>query len=216
MNLAFPSREFDEAVAAVCHNTASDEQARALNMLLRTKGDARDEYIRRLEVHARLASMPDLFAGAATDDTQAAHARLDPVSRSAAPALQSSRYARHRKKVWAMAFAAGIALVTVVFWGSTGCAARLEAFDQDGKLVDQATVEVIPGRKAPADPIPTFELTVKGPAIAWIQFSGPRVGEYLAADELRFSPRAPTKPGASDRNGTGQRAMRCSPWTKWG
>jgi len=77
--------------------------------------------------------------------------------------------------------------VTVSFWGSTGCAARLEAFDQDGKLVDQASLEVVPGRKAPGDPIPTFELTVKGPAIAWIQFSGPRVGEYLAADAVRFT-----------------------------
>ncbi len=95
-------------------------------------------------------------------------------------------------------FPNGASSVTVVFWGSTGCAARLEAFDQAGKLVDQAAIEVIPGRKAPGDPIPTFELTVKGPAIAWIQFSGPRVGEYLAADELRFKPLASAKPEASD------------------
>ncbi len=95
-------------------------------------------------------------------------------------------------------FPDGATSVTVVFWGSTGCAARLEAFDQDGKLVDQATVEVIPGRKAPGEPIPTFELTVKGPAIAYIQFSGPRVGEYLAADELRFIPLAPGRSSASD------------------
>jgi hypothetical protein len=95
-------------------------------------------------------------------------------------------------------FPDGASSVTVVFWGSTGCAARLEAFDRDGKLVDQAALDVIPGRKAPGDPVPTFELTVKGPAIAYIQFSGPRVGEYLAADELRFSPLPPAKPGASD------------------
>ncbi|HSH16503.1 MAG TPA: hypothetical protein VLD18_10740 [Verrucomicrobiae bacterium] len=95
-------------------------------------------------------------------------------------------------------FPNGASSVTVVFWGSTGCAARLEAFDQDGKLVDQASVEVIPGRKTPADPIPTFELTVRGPAIAYIQFSGPRVGEYLAADELRFTQLVPAKPRAND------------------
>ncbi len=95
-------------------------------------------------------------------------------------------------------FPDGASSVTVVFWGSTGCTAWLEAFDQDGKLVDQATVEVIPGRKAPGEPIPTFELTVKGPAIAYIQFSGPRVGEYLAADELRFIPLAPGRSSASD------------------
>jgi len=31
-------------------------------------------------------------------------------------------------------------------------------------------------------------LTVKGERIAYVQFSGPREGEYLAADELRFTP----------------------------
>jgi hypothetical protein len=29
-------------------------------------------------------------------------------------------------------------------------------------------------------------MTVKAGSIAYIQFSGPREGEYLAADELRF------------------------------
>jgi len=61
MKLAFASREFDEAVAAVCHGLASDEQARALNELLRSDAAARDEYILRVELHSRLASEPDLF-----------------------------------------------------------------------------------------------------------------------------------------------------------
>ena len=64
MIIAFPSREFDEAVAAVCHGLASEEQARALNELLRGDASARDEYILRLELHSRLASEPDLFASA--------------------------------------------------------------------------------------------------------------------------------------------------------
>ena len=64
MKIAFPSREFDEAVAAVCHGSASDGQMRALNELLRTDGAARDEYILRVEVHSRLASNPDLFSAA--------------------------------------------------------------------------------------------------------------------------------------------------------
>lgn len=85
-------------------------------------------------------------------------------------------------------FPNGATSVTVVFWGSTGCAARLEAFDTEGKPVDNSSLDVIPGRKAPGDPIPTFELTVKGAHIAYVQFSGPRAGEYLAADEVRFSP----------------------------
>jgi hypothetical protein len=31
-------------------------------------------------------------------------------------------------------------------------------------------------------------MTVKAARIAYIEFSGPREGEYLAADELRFTP----------------------------
>ena len=61
MILDSPSQEFDEAVAAVCHGTVSDEQAQALNELLRRVPSARDEYILRVELHARLASDPDLF-----------------------------------------------------------------------------------------------------------------------------------------------------------
>lgn len=62
MKLAFPSREFDDAVAAICCGTVSEEQARAVNELLRSDAAARDEYILRLELHSRLASEPGLFA----------------------------------------------------------------------------------------------------------------------------------------------------------
>jgi hypothetical protein len=81
-----------------------------------------------------------------------------------------------------------VSSVTVSFWGSTGTPALLEAFDSDGKVVDRANLESVPGRRAPADPVPTFNLTVKAPRIAYIHFSGPREGEYLAADEVRFTP----------------------------
>ncbi len=43
-------------------------------------------------------------------------------------------------------------------------------------------------RMAPGDPAPIFTMTVKGGRIAYIQFSRPREGEYLAADEVRFTP----------------------------
>src|SRR6187399_548487 len=64
--------------------------------------------------------------------------------------------------------------VTLVLWGSTGCPALLEALDRNGDIVDKASVAAAPGRKAPADPIPFFKLTVKAPAgsaIAAIRFS---------------------------------------------
>jgi hypothetical protein len=81
-----------------------------------------------------------------------------------------------------------VSSVTVSFWGSTGTPALLEAFDADGKVVDRASLESVPGRKAPGDPVPMFTMTVKAGRIAYIQFSGPREGEYLAADEVSFTP----------------------------
>jgi hypothetical protein len=81
-----------------------------------------------------------------------------------------------------------VAAVTVAAWGSTATPAILEAFDTDGKLVDRAKLDAAPNRKAPGDPAPIFQLSVKGPRIAYVQWSGPRPGEYLAVDEVRFVP----------------------------
>ena len=78
--------------------------------------------------------------------------------------------------------------VTLTLWGSTGCPALLEAFDKNGMLIDKASLPAVPGRTKPEDPIPLFRLSVKGPEIAYIRFSGPRTGEFLAVDELRFNP----------------------------
>ncbi len=85
-------------------------------------------------------------------------------------------------------FAKPAATVTVAFWGSTRTPALLEAFDAEGKVVDRASLPAAPSRKAPSDPVPTFTLTVNAKRIAYIQFSGPRPGEYLAADEVRYTP----------------------------
>ena len=83
-------------------------------------------------------------------------------------------------------FPAPVSFVSVTFWASTGCPAKLEAFDEHDRLVDTAAVEVAPVRKSPADPVPYFTLTVKASAIAYVRFSGPRNGEFLAADEVRY------------------------------
>ncbi len=85
-------------------------------------------------------------------------------------------------------FPTPVSAVTVVFWASTGCPAKLTAFDRDGQVVDTASVAAAPTRAAPADPVPTFELRVQGKAITRVEFSGPRNGEFLAADEFRFRP----------------------------
>jgi hypothetical protein len=65
MTLLFPSPEYDDAVAAVCHGSATEAEMRDLNALLRSNSSARDEYLLRVELHTRLASDPGLLSQAA-------------------------------------------------------------------------------------------------------------------------------------------------------
>lgn len=78
--------------------------------------------------------------------------------------------------------------VTIVFWASTGASAELKAFSNDGKVLGRDALKVVPGRKVPEEPIPTFELSVEADGISYVEFSGPRSGEFLAADEVRYVP----------------------------
>jgi hypothetical protein len=77
--------------------------------------------------------------------------------------------------------------VTVVMWGSTGCPALLEALDEKGEVIAKAVAAAVPGRKKPGDPVPFLTLSVKAQAIAAIRWSGPRDGDFLAADEIRIT-----------------------------
>jgi len=86
-----------------------------------------------------------------------------------------------------------VASVTLVLWGSIGSAALVEACDKDGKVVDTAKRDRVPERTGPEKPVPSFELTVKAPAIASVRFSGAPPGGYLVCDEVRFTP--PPDPG---------------------
>lgn len=92
-----------------------------------------------------------------------------------------------------MKFPTAVSSVTLVLWGSTACPAKLQAFDRNDQLVGEAAVLAAPVRQAPADPVPQFELTVKAAGIAYVRLSGPRNGEFLAADEVRFIPSAVEK-----------------------
>jgi len=82
----------------------------------------------------------------------------------------------------------GATSVMLVLWGSTGCPAVVEAFDRDGGLVDRQSIASVPGRKSPEEPVPFAVVTLKGAMIASVHLSGPRNGEFLAADEVRFLP----------------------------
>jgi len=105
VKITFRSREFDETVAAVCDGSVSDEQAQALNELLRSDAAARDEYILRLELHSRLASAPDLFAATAEVTPTANVLQLPP-----------KREVTTRPTKWVLAIAACVALLATGWW----------------------------------------------------------------------------------------------------
>jgi concanavalin A-like lectin/glucanase superfamily protein/FecR-like protein len=115
MKLFFPSREFDDAVMAVCHGQASDGQMRGMNELLRADAIARDEYILRLEIHSRLASNTDLFVSAIRDEANA----VATTGGFAQPknVLRPPPQFWNRKLIWALAMAACIAVLAAGFWG---------------------------------------------------------------------------------------------------
>ena len=85
-------------------------------------------------------------------------------------------------------FPTGASKVTLVLWGSIGGAALVEALDKDGNNVDKVSLEKVPTRVSPGDPIPSFELTVKAPQISSVRFSGSHPGGYLGVEEIRFTP----------------------------
>lgn len=117
MKLSFPSIEFDDAVAAVCHGSMTAAQAQALNQLLLSHPHARDEYLLRVELHARLASDTDLSCQSA----QASVGSCIPVPQmdgqrpQAAPAPASATTRTRRTRL--LALAACVALLASGAWG---------------------------------------------------------------------------------------------------
>jgi hypothetical protein len=116
MILGFPSHEFDEAVAAVCHGSVSDEQTQALNELLRSLPAARDEYIMRVELHARLASDADLFIAAAPQVGEGSPSCGIREHRLYVVPLPRPTHGRRQVLGWIAAMAACVALVATGWW----------------------------------------------------------------------------------------------------
>ncbi len=116
MSPSFPSPEFDDAVAAACHGSATEADLRALNELLRRDSSARDEYLFRLELHARLASEPDLFS----ENTESARASATPLPAPAGRPMASIAKPLtpdfRRRGVRPLAWAAGLVLAAVGIW----------------------------------------------------------------------------------------------------
>lgn len=116
MNWVFPSVEFDDAVAAVCHGEAGDMQMRALNELLRVSPAARDEYLLRVELHARLASDPNLFGAASEAVVANVHPDRMGVGRQNKLSIPTHGWSRQKLK-WSFALAAGFVLLVTAGFG---------------------------------------------------------------------------------------------------
>ena len=116
MRLSFPSPEFDDLVAGVCHGSATEAEMRALNELLRSNPKARDEYLLRIELHTRLASESDLFSQLAE---AAAICRLPDsnagIQQSIFP-LNPPVRARRRRLAQVLALAACLTLIAGGAW----------------------------------------------------------------------------------------------------
>ncbi len=96
-----------------------------------------------------------------------------------------------------------VSSVTVSFWGSTGTPALLEAFDAEGKVVDSASLESVPGRKAPGDPGPIFSMTVRRAASP--------TSSSPAQEKASTSPRMKCDSSQSMSGGTNAEGL-CRPW----
>jgi len=117
MTFSFPSPEFDDAVAAICHGSATEAEMRELNALLRGDPSARDEYVMRVELHARLASEPDLFAPSAE---AVAGSGMPDISLSEPRKISCPNPEAPRRKgtpARALALAACLALLATGVWG---------------------------------------------------------------------------------------------------
>ena len=84
-------------------------------------------------------------------------------------------------------FAKPVDKVSLVLWGSTTSAALVEAFDANGKLLDDDSLKQVPIRKAPEEHVPFFEMSVEAKGIAYVQISGSQPGGFVTVDEIRWT-----------------------------
>ncbi|MDP7251946.1 MAG: FecR domain-containing protein [Planctomycetota bacterium] len=101
--MKFPSSEFDDAVAALCHGVIGDDAMTELHELLRDEPSARDEYLWRVEMHGELASERLGFGHSAAVEEEIEKPAESPPRRSEIQALRL-----HPR--WKTAAAAAVAL----------------------------------------------------------------------------------------------------------
>lgn len=203
MKLFFPSPEFDQAVADVCHGSIDEELASALNQLLRENPAARDEYILRTALHARLASDSDLFANLLTD-AAASSVNLNKAQESGDPQCDSNpvRFWQ-RRELWAAAWIVMAVILGALFLDFVPGRPELQPVDLTGgstasvAMLDQTVeakwgdLQVVPQL---GDPLAPGKLNLES---GWVQIlfysgarvviEGPAVFELIDSSSMIFS-----------------------------
>lgn len=131
--MKFPSHDFDNAVATLCHGTISDDALTELHELLRTNADAQDEYLWRVEVHGKLAS--------GRIDFQHLTPSEETTGQNVVATSYASASAPPRSKVSLLVGVAGLVLIVLaagLFWKdlTESSGAKSEVIAQFTKLND--------------------------------------------------------------------------------
>lgn len=129
--MKYPSPEFDDIVAAVCHGSATEQQLDDLAPVLASDAAARDEYLARVELHTRLATENGLFVSSVPVQSEAA-AGVDP---------SGLKPGRRQFLPWIVATAASV-VAAVSLWYAASTAAPVEAPPVVEKAKQQGTPAV--------------------------------------------------------------------------
>lgn len=179
MKLTFPSPDFDDAVAGVCHGTASEAEMGALNELLRSDPKARDEYLLRVELHARLASEPELVSPAADSAPGFGSPESSAANLGGIVPLQTEKRARSRRLAQVVALAACLVGVAGGIWalwfnlpGSNGATSSAVAM-----LTRTVDVKWAPGVEPPrvGSPLEPGVLRLRSGLLQVVFYSGARM-----------------------------------------
>lgn len=157
----YPSTEFDDAVAALCHGTISDEALQELHELLRADTGARDEYLWRVEVHGELASggVYPALPGAIGEKVVLADPETKPSARS-------------RWLLWVPVAAAVLLIVAGnLIWSGRNASDG----SQGGEIVQEGE---------PTDD--GIAVLVHAGEVEWLDDNGPHEGDILSPGPLRL------------------------------
>jgi hypothetical protein len=174
MKISHPSREFDDAVAAICLGFATEQQMKALNLALQGNRAAQDDYLFQLELHSRLASDPDLFSGSEAKDS----GELSRVQ-NIVPFQQNGSDRGRKTRTWAMAVAACFVFAAAGLWSLSlfGPAAQKTTSQAVAKLNLVADARWGQGKDAPrlGAPLEPGGLRLEGGLAEIIFYSGARL-----------------------------------------